>query len=135
MHQTNYIQSFLKRNNQRNCNPSSMILPTDEYFPKEEKEEQESPNPVEIKKAQKGAGELQWLSVKTRPDVSYSVLLVSSAMVNDPLTAIARFKRILRYLKRTEEVGLNYDYAENDEPMRGLDGNSDSSFAPGGGHS
>ena len=107
VHQQKYIQSILRKNDLNDCNPAATILPTDEFH---EDQDEEDPSKELVRLAQKAAGELQWLSTKTRPDVTYSVQLVSSSMLNQPTVSLKRAKRIMRYLAGTEEIGLRYKY-------------------------
>ena len=108
-------------------------MPTEEFH---EDQDEEDPSKEQIRLAQKAAGELQWLSTKTRPDVTYSVQLVSSSMLKQPTVSVKRAKRIMRYLAGTEEIGLRYKFQKFEEkPMTLIEGYSDSSFAPRGGRS
>ena len=103
---------------------------------KKQEESEEKPTKEEVRAAQRAAGELQWLSTKTRPDITYSVQLVSASVEKQPIVAIKRAKRFLRYLAGTEEVGLRYKYQKfKNKGLEVLEGYSDSSFAPSGGHS
>ena len=81
----------------------STILPADEFH---EDEPEEGATTAQIREAQRAAGELQWLSTKTRPDITYSVQLVSSSMNKQPTISVKRAERMLRYLAGTDEVGL-----------------------------
>ena len=130
VHQEKYIQSVLRKNGLEDCNPATSILP-DEFH---EDEDEKKPTKETIRLAQKAAGELQWLSTETRPGVTYSVQLVSVSMQKQPMIAVKRAKRIMRYLAGTEEVGLRYKREKfEDKPTNLLEGYSDSSFAPRGG--
>ena len=58
---------------------------------------------VKVRKAQKIAGEILWLTTRTRPDC-YPIQKMTSAATKDPEQEIKFGYRMLRYLKGTEMV-------------------------------
>ena len=104
----------------------------------DEPEEETDRTAADVRAAQQIAGELQWVSTKTRPDISYAVSRVGSATVRSPKWAVEAGKGILKYLSTTDARGLDFKAARI--PWRG-DGTmereievfTDASFAPGGG--
>lgn len=59
-------------------------------------------------------GNVLYLSICTRPDISYSVNRVSRFMKNPGKDHWIACKRILRYLKSTPQLGLQYQNDQND---------------------
>ena len=57
-------------------------------------------------KAQKLAGSLIWLSTRTRPDIAYAQSRISSMATTAPKQALVEGKRLPRYLKGTQCVGI-----------------------------
>jgi hypothetical protein len=60
------------------------------------------------RRAQQIAGEILWLSTRTRPDVCYPIQKMTSAATKDPAKAGAMGTRIPRYLEGTKDFGLMY---------------------------
>jgi hypothetical protein len=60
-------------------------------------------------------GNVLYLSICTRPDISYSVNRVSRFMKNPGKDHWMACKRILRYLKSTPQLGLQYQNDQNDQ--------------------
>ena len=75
-HQKKYIRRVFSKNGLEDCNRAATILPNDEFH---EDQDEEDPTKEMVRSAQKAAGKLQWLSTTTRPDVTYSVQLVSAS--------------------------------------------------------
>ena len=99
----------------------------------------------EVKAAQAVTGELLWLSVRSRPDVSYSVSLMGRHVSKNPRWVVKVGQWVLEYLAGTPNRGLIYEPCRRD---RGPDNNlpivrhpelieayADNSFAPQGGRS
>ncbi|CAE7259814.1 unnamed protein product, partial [Symbiodinium sp. CCMP2592] len=107
-------------------------------------EEPEPSSPVALRKAQALAGELLWVSGKTRVDIVYGVARVTSLVSRCPELAFKLGLHILCYLKGTKRVALKYQCAA-DQPPHGmhnerrvtalpylLESFTDASFAPAG---
>ena len=65
-----------------------------------------------VREAQKLAGEVLWLTTRTRPDLCYPIQKMTSAATKDPDLAIKFGFRMLRYLKGTDQHGLKYHNLE-----------------------
>jgi len=59
-------------------------------------------------------GSLMYLSV-TRPDIAFVVCMLSKFMTDPKTSHMAAAKRVLRYVKRTTNLGVFYRSAENSE--------------------
>ena len=65
-----------------------------------------------VREAQKLAGEVLWLTSRTRPDLCYTIQKMKSAATKDPELAIKFGFRMFRYLKGTDQHGLKYHNLE-----------------------
>ena len=84
----------------------------------------------ELRVAQQWAGELLWVSQRTRPDIAFAASLVGSLATRAPRRAAQVAEKVLGFLQRTLDLALVYD---NDNS--GLAAFCDASFAPEGGRS
>ena len=84
----------------------------------------------ELRAAQQWAGELLWVSQRTRPDIAFAASLVGSLATRAPRRAAQVAEKVLGFLQRTLDLALVYD---NDNS--GLAAFCDASFAPEGGRS
>ena len=85
---------------------------------------------AELRAAQQAAGEVLWLSQRTRPDIAYTASLVSSLCSRAPRRAVAIARKCLGYLQRTRDYNLHVCTSS----MKMIAW-SDASFAPDGGRS
>ena len=85
---------------------------------------------AELRTAQQWAGELLWVSQRTRPDVAFTASLVGSLATRAPRRAAQIGEKALGFLQRTIDQCLVYD-----SDSSGLAAFSDASFAPEGGRS
>ncbi|CAE7233153.1 RE1 [Symbiodinium natans] len=83
-----------------------------------------------IRDAQQYAGELLWISQRTRPDVAFASSLAASLSTRDPMRVSTVAERTLGFLQRTKHWVLKF-IADSTE----LHGYADASFAPSGGKS
>ena len=82
IHQASYIEDVVKRYEESLGAP---LVETSCPFPKvQDPEEPESSSPVALRKAQALAGELLWVSGKTRVDIVYGVARVTSLVSRCP---------------------------------------------------
>ena len=108
-------------------------------------EPEEGVTGLEIKSAQAVTGELLWLSVRSRPDISFAISLMGRHVSKNPRWVVKVGKWVLEYLASTPNRGLVYEACKRD---RGPDDNlpiirhpelieayADISFAPQGGRS
>ena len=79
----------------------------------------------EIKLAQQVAGELLWISQRTRPDIAFACSLVGSLATRAPRRAVDIGQKVLAFLQRTKDRKLVY---EGCIPVLGAF--VDASFAP-----
>ena len=84
----------------------------------------------QLREAQQYAGEVLWLSQRTRPDLAYSASLIASLSTKAPARSSAIARKCLGFLQRTADYFLKI-VAYDDE----LASWSDASFAPEGGKS
>ncbi|CAE7207045.1 unnamed protein product [Symbiodinium natans] len=131
--QGGYIGDLLREHGVETWTPS-LVPATREAMPQvpepEDGAEETEPDPSAVHAAQKLAGELLWLSMRTRPDVSFAVAHVCSAATRSPEAALKLGRMVLRYLRDTVDLGLTYD---GTGPT--VLAYSDASYAPGGGRS
>nr|GEY06582.1 retrovirus-related Pol polyprotein from transposon TNT 1-94 [Tanacetum cinerariifolium] len=97
-----YAKEILKRSKMEDCNP--VVTPM-ELGTKLSKFE--GGKPVDADNYRSLVGSLRYLT-STRPDLSYSVGVISRFMENPKYAHWKALKRILRYVKGTESLGLFY---------------------------
>ena len=101
LHSTQLIKDILKRFNMENCNPSKVpmdlsplgrpLVPAEQDFPYREL-----------------VGSLQYISMTTRPDITHAVSQLSRHLNNFDESHWKAAKKVLRYLKGTKDMGINY---------------------------
>ena len=111
--QGSYVAELLKGYQQEASRPSQVpatkeTMPSQDDLDEEEGFEQESPDPNQVKQAQRMAGELLWLVTRTRPDIGYATAHVCGAALKSPAAAIRLGKMVMRYL------AANYTYVGAD---------------------
>jgi hypothetical protein len=109
MSQSKYIKETLSRFNMENCkgvttpiNPNEKL--SKEMCPKTEEEKKA----VEMLPYQSLVGSLMYLAVSTRPDIAHAVSMLSQFNANFGEQHWRAAKRVLRYLKNTENLGLMF---------------------------
>ena len=121
IHQRPYIKDLLKKYRLEECNATKIILDkesddadkSEEEETEEWKQWKESPEfTMKVREAQKIAGEVLWLTTRTRPDLCYPIQKMTSISTRNPEKALKYGFRMLRYLKGTENHGLKYVDAE-----------------------
>ena len=130
--QGSYVGELLKSYSMGASRPSQVpatkdAMPSSDDQDEEEVSEQESPDPGQVKQAQRMAGELLWLVTRTRPDIGYATAHVCATALKSPVAAIRLGKTVMRYLAATPTWGLTYNGVG--EPVEAY---SDASFAPQG---
>ncbi|CAE7800726.1 GIP [Symbiodinium sp. CCMP2592] len=88
----------------------------------------ESFDAKDLKAAQSITGELAWLGQRCRPDLAYTVSVMSSMMSKDPVRTVQIGKKTLAYLNYTKEWKLLYGTGG----PKALITYTDSSYAPDG---
>lgn len=74
-------------------------------------------NSMDRREYQRGVGSLNWLAVKTRPDMGYATGVLAQFNSNPTKKAWAALKHLLRYLKGTIDYGLTYHRSDDSSPM------------------
>lgn len=118
--QTGYAKKILKQGGLIDCNPTK--YPMD---PKEQLTKDEGGKRVDATLYRSLVGGLRYL-VHTRPDVAFSVGMVSRFMEAPTVLHFNAVKRILRYIKGTLELGLIYSKESGNNILTGF---SDSDLA------
>ncbi|XP_066365624.1 uncharacterized mitochondrial protein AtMg00810-like [Miscanthus floridulus] len=116
-----YANKILENAGMTNCNSTATLMEAQLKLSK--KMEDEVVRPTDYRSI---IGSLRYL-VNTRPDLAYSVGVVSRFMEAPSKAHWGAVKQILKYLKGT--VGFGYKYAKGDELKPFLLGFSDSDFA------
>ncbi|XP_047174799.1 uncharacterized mitochondrial protein AtMg00810-like [Vigna umbellata] len=112
MHQSRYTLDMLNKFNMIHCNSAN--TPAEVGLKLEKDPEEEGVDPTEYRKM---VGSLRYLC-NTRPNISYSVGLVSRYMQNPRISHLMAIKRILRYLKGTHNFGILLPGGESEGEVR-----------------
>ncbi|CAB1117976.1 unnamed protein product [Ectocarpus sp. CCAP 1310/34] len=70
--------------------------------------EDEVLSPEDTKNFRSATGSVLYLCRGTRPDIAHSVLVLTRSMAKPGPEAMAKLKRLLRYLKGTTSIGITY---------------------------
>jgi hypothetical protein len=117
MHQSEYITYLLEEYGLLQCNP--VLLPLDANFPFGRPSDIHPVVPNLASSFRKLVGELLYLAVCTRPDISYSVNTLAQFSANPSNCHYAAAKRLLRYLAGTISLRLHYGGDRADEALHG----------------
>ena len=102
VHQTSYAKRVLSKFNMENCN--SVATPSDSNKILHNFVDSE-PSKYPYREA---VGSLMYLSVATRPDITYAVAIASRYLENPTIVHENAVKRIFKYLKGTINLGIFY---------------------------
>ncbi len=104
--QTSYIKSILERYGMQNAKPLScpMIQPSD-LMRKESRSAKEASEMVGVP-YREAIGSIMYLAVRTRPDIAVAVGILAKHSQEPRPIHWSAVKRILRYLKYTQDIGL-----------------------------
>lgn len=119
IHQQAYAQKVLNRFEMNNCN--TVCVPSDPSQVLHEFAESE----LSVCSYREMVGSLMYLAVATRPDISFSVGLVSRFLEKPTIVHENAVRRILKYLKGTLKYGILYS-GNHDEKLLGY---SDADYA------
>ena len=106
--QRSYTAELLKRHD--DVTPRSFPMPKLDGVETVE----ETPTQSEIKRAQAVTGELLWLSVRSRPDISYAISIMSRHVLKKPKWVQDLGRHVLGFLKNTPETCLVYSPCSQD---------------------
>ena len=112
--QSKYIGDILRRFHMEDCNPISTpcepgLRLTKDMSPQSE-EERDRMAHVPYKSA---VGSLMYAMVATRPDIAFAVSAVSRFMADPGPTHWSAVKRIFRYLKGTQSLGITFSGSDS----------------------
>lgn len=120
LHSYGYIQRLLRRFNFEDIKPSSVPADPSTVLSKQS-------IPINEKVPYREAiGSLIFLAITTRPDIMFAVSLVSRFQENPGQSHWNAVKRIFKYLKQTQDLGITYSSDPNDFNLIGF---SDSDYA------
>ena len=110
LQQTAFIDHLLKLANLEGDNVNPVTTPYQDGFPIDSIPKlKPSPNQAKLTKYyQQLIGSINWLSISTCPDISTVTNLLAKYMLNPNSHHIAAAKRVIRYLKGTQERGIMY---------------------------
>jgi transposase InsO family protein len=129
LHQQAYIETLLTKYGLSNCNGHWTPMTSGSKLRKIESTEENSEKlaPDEHRKYQSIVGSLMWLMLGTRPDLAYTVSVLSKFNAAPSSEHLSAATYCLRYLRNTSSYGIQYDRDASDtlEPI----GFTDSDFA------
>lgn len=102
--QPNYVQKLLEKFGMQDSKPVSTPSAPDSKLVKKTAKDEEA----DQKKYQAAVGSLLYLSTKTRPDIAFAVGNVARFCSEPTKVHFSAVKRIMRYLKGTQDLGLLY---------------------------
>ena len=147
INQQAYAKELCARHECRRSRPTPVSTTMAAAVSELDMEAPQSQNPAMVKQAQSLTGELLWLAVRTRPDLSYVVSLVGRLSTRHPEVAVQLGKEAIGYVFGTVDKGLEYGVCEETRrhggdsylpftrSMRRLECFADVSFAPNAGKS
>ncbi|GAU11617.1 hypothetical protein TSUD_346090 [Trifolium subterraneum] len=100
LHQKKYANEILKRFEMDQCNPA--LTPSEPRLQLSKESEEKDVDSTEYRRL---IGSLRYLC-NTRPDIAYSVDIVSRYMERPKTSHLSATKRILRYIKGTMDYGI-----------------------------
>ena len=128
LHQESYLRDLLARYPDVKSAQSPLPGVLDET-------EEMNPEVAEVRKSQTLVGELLWLAVRSRPDISFAVSWMGRQVTHCPCRVQRYGAQVLGFLQSTMGLGLLYE-ASPDEPQweesKGIHMYSDASFGPPG---
>lgn len=111
--QSGYAEKLLKRAGMGDCNPTKYLMD-----PKEQISKNEGGHAVDATVYKSLVGGLRYL-VNTRPDIAFSVGIVSRYMEYPTTLHLNAVKKILRYVKGTLQFGLIYNQNSGNNVVTG----------------
>lgn len=120
IHQSKYIHQIVHKFGQEDSNPVSVPADPNSSLSKD------LGKPIENIPYREAVGSLMFLAIVSRPDIMYSIGLVSRYLQNPTTAHWNAVKRIFKYLKGTLNIGIHY---KRDPCGINLSGYCDSDFA------
>ena len=105
--QIDYAKKIVQRFGQENCHDVATPLPGG-YKPQSQSPDQKA-DPQRVNYYQSIIGSLLYLTLGTRPDIAYAVILMSQFMVNPSEDHIKKALHIVKYVKSTIDAKLVYN--------------------------
>lgn len=96
MYQKDYIEKLLRLYGMEDCNPAKLPMDVNKKL-----DEYEGSGKCDVKMYQELLGRLMYVSVHTRPDLSFSLSCLSQFNNELRIMHMIALKRVLRYLKGT----------------------------------
>ncbi|GAU28814.1 hypothetical protein TSUD_21510 [Trifolium subterraneum] len=103
LHQKKYASEILKRFEMDQCNPA--LTPSEPRLQLSRETEERDVDSTEYRRL---VGSLRYLC-NTRPDIAYSVGIISRYMERPKMSHLSAAKRILRYIKGTMDYGIVFN--------------------------
>ncbi|CAK9826054.1 Retrovirus-related Pol polyprotein from transposon TNT 1-94 [Anthophora retusa] len=114
INQKGYIKDTVKNFGMTDCNPINTPMDPGTKLQKREGPANREDSKLPYREL---IGSLMYLAVATRPDIAYTVSYLSQFLSCYDKTHWAAAKRVLRYLKHT--MDLSIEYGRTDEPLKG----------------
>lgn len=102
-----YIQELLDQYQMQGCRPVATPMDSNTVFVSRENSKA---TPEDVRRYQSLIGSLLYAANTTRPDIAYTVSMLSQFLMNPSDEHWRGAKRLLRYLKGTKDVGLFFGY-------------------------
>jgi histone deacetylase 1/2 len=118
LHQTHYIRQILEKFGMSHCKTASTPMATDVQLVKDDGSKQ-----VNQQLYQSVIGSLLYVSTATRPDIAYSVGVLSKFNCSPTETHLTAAKRVLRYLNGTIDHGIIFSKSSDEPPVGYADAN------------
>ena len=120
--QPRYFESVLSRFNMESCNPVNTPMEAGRKFTK--LSDDDTPFP-DVQLYQQAVGSLMYAATTTRPDIASAIGILAQYMSAPSMDHWSGVKRVLRYIRGTQEYGLFFSSDNKNE----LVGYSDSDWA------
>ena len=129
LHQHEYLANKLRQRDIRCGRPALPEVEEGKEPPVSHKVRAPSLYKATLKRAQEEVGSLQWLALKTRPDIAAITAICASLQTRNPELAIKYSKETWRYLYHNANVSIKLTPVPDEFKVRI---SADASFSPGG---
>lgn len=121
MSQEKYVRFLLEKYGMEACKPTQTPMVTGVKLSKQiEPKTKEEEKDMERIPYRSAVGSLMYLMVCTRPDIASAIGLVSRFLQNPGRAHWEAVKRVFRYLKQTQTIGLRYVRKEGEIELEGF---------------